>query len=42
MDISSGMKYFYVNDVIYLDIKPENILFNKGHWVKIYDFRYSV
>jgi len=30
MDISSSVKYIHFKEILYLDIKAENILFSKG------------
>lgn len=42
MDISSGIEYIYSKEILYLDIKAENILLSESRSTKIYDFGFSV
>jgi serine/threonine protein kinase len=42
MDISSGVEYIHSKNMLYLDIKAENILLSEGCRAKICDFGFSI
>jgi serine/threonine protein kinase len=41
-DVSSGLEYIHAQNVLHLDIKPQNILLSPGRQAKIIDFGFSI
>jgi len=42
IDVSSGLEYIHAQNILHLDIKPQNILLGYGGQAKICDFGFSV
>ncbi|XP_071695318.1 serine/threonine-protein kinase 52-like [Rutidosis leptorrhynchoides] len=42
LDIAKGLSYLHSNKIIHCDVKPENMLIDKHHTIKIADFGESV